>query len=224
MTDMSEFSKRGISMRYWLQGRGFHLALEAMDFAKGFHTGTRKDGVTPEFDHQVSIAHYLRTLEASLSYPQETFATVFLHDVREDFDVADGEIRVRFGDRTANAVAAMTKTFRGEKRHPGAVFSAIANDPVASVAKGADRGHNHRSMVGVFSIGKQKEYLAETKVYFLPMLKEARRRFPAQEPVYENIKHALTGEIALIEAIHAAMRPEPQPAAKDGGDDLRPGN
>ena len=64
-------------------------------------------------------------------------------------------------------------------------------------------------MIGVFTLQKQEDYLAETKEHFLPMLKRARRAFPRQEPVYENIKHALTGEIALIEAVHAALRAEP---------------
>ncbi|MCE6958063.1 HD domain-containing protein [Cereibacter sphaeroides] len=208
-----KFAKREISLRYWLQGKGFHMALEAMDFAKGFHTGLRRDGVTPEFDHQVSIGHYVRTLESSLIFAEQTFATIFLHDVREDFDVPDAEIRNRFGDRVADAVDAMTKTFRGVKRPAAEVFQRIGDDPRASVAKGADRGHNHRSMVGVFSLEKQVEYLAETKEFFLPMLKRARRAFPRQEPAYENIKHVLTGEIELIEAIHAAMRAEPADAA-----------
>ena len=204
-----DHQKREISLRYWLQGRGYFIALEAMDFAKGFHTGLRKDGVTPEFDHQISIAHFVRSLEPSLMLPEETFATIFLHDVREDFDVSEGDINTRFGSKVSHAVDCMTKTFRGVKRPAGEVFQRIGADPIASVAKGADRGHNHRSMVGVFSLEKQREYLAETEEHFLPMLKRARRAFPQQEPVYENIKHALTGEISLIKAIHAAMDPEP---------------
>lgn len=201
---MTPFKKREISLRYWLLGRGYFKAIEAMEFAASYHTGTRKDGVTPEFDHQISIAHYVRTFIDGLDYPEETLCVVFLHDVREDFDVTDDVIRGRWGDRVADAVEAMTKTFRGTKKDPQMVFDAIAADPIASVAKGADRVHNHQTMVGVFTIEKQKDYIAETELFFLAMLKRARRLFARQEPVYENIKHMLTSQIALIKAIHAA--------------------
>lgn len=198
------FAKRRISLRYWLLGRGYFNAVSAMEFAADYHTGKRKDGVTPEFDHQISIAHYVRTMIDMLEFPEETLCVIFLHDVREDFDVADSVIRTLWGDRVANAVDAMTKVFRGEKRDEKTVFAAIAKDQIASVAKGADRIHNHQTMVGVFTTAKQKGYLMETDEHFMPMLKSARRQFPRLEPVYENIKHVLTSQMALIRAIHAA--------------------
>jgi len=209
---MLEIEKRKTQLIGWLTGRGHYMALDAMHYARGFHTGTRKDGITPEFDHQISIAQYLRTLSPSLQHPQETFAAVFLHDVREDFDVSDRDIRDRFGAMTASAVDALTKVVRGRKRRPELVFEAIAADPIASVVKGADRHHNHSSMVGVFSLEKQREYIDETNDFFFPMLKKAKANFPSQELVYENLKHTLKCEIALIEAIHAAAsEPENDP-------------
>lgn len=200
---MTPFKKREISMRYWLLGRGYHLAVTAMEFAASYHTGTRKDGVTPEFDHQISIAHYVRTLP-DLMNVEETLCVVFLHDVREDFDVTDAEIRGRFGGTVADAVESMTKTFRGRKKNTETVFDQIGNDSIASIAKGADRIHNHQTMAGVFSIEKQKQYIEETETYFLPMLKHARRLFPQHEPAYENVKHVLLSQIGLIKSIHAA--------------------
>jgi len=43
-----------VPIRYWMLGREYHLTLQAMEYAPR-STGTRKDGVTPEFEHQVSI-------------------------------------------------------------------------------------------------------------------------------------------------------------------------
>lgn len=202
-------SKREVSLRYWLQGRNYNMALRAMNLAKQHHTGLRKDGVTPEFDHQVSIAHYLRTLDGSLLYPQETYAAALLHDVREDYGLADLEIRDKFGDRTADAVHALSKEFRGDRRSEADVFAMIAADPIASVVKGCDRIHNHQTMIGVFSTQKQVEYIDETNGWFFPMLKQARRAFPEQEPAYENVKTMLKSQIQLIEAIHSALAAEP---------------
>ena len=199
---ISAIAKREISLRYFLQGAEYFTALEAMEFAQRYHTGVRKDGVTPEFDHQISIAHFVRTLRHQLVQPELTLCVVMLHDVREDYGVSDEEIRERFGDPVARAVDAMTKTFRGQVRPEQLVFEQIAADAMASVAKGADRIHNLNSMVGVFSKDKQLSYVAESEEYFLPMLKKARRLHVRQEAAYENIKHMLRSQVALIKAMH----------------------
>lgn len=199
---INAIAKREISMRYWLQGSKFYTALQAMSFAAKYHTGVRKDGFTPEFDHQISIAHYVRTIHTSLQFPEETIATVFLHDVREDYGVSNEEILNLFGSKIAYAVDCMTKTFRGVKRTESEVFQSIAEDPIASIAKGADRIQNFDSMVGVFTTEKQISYLQEGEQLFLPMIKTARRLHVIQEPAYENIKTMLVSQIKLIRAIH----------------------
>ncbi|WP_411839621.1 HD domain-containing protein [Paracoccus sp. ME4] len=200
------------ALRYFLQGRRYHVALEAWDFAKDHHTGTRKDGVTPEFYHQIGMANFARTLDASLRHPQETFATIFLHDCVEDGNVSLGLLKDRFGPLISDATNALSKVVQGRKRSSDDVRRMIEEDPIASVVKGVDRANNQGSMLGVFSLEKQQEYIAETKDFILPILKTARRRFPDQEPVYENIKHLLTREIRLFEAMHAEilMRPLPE--------------
>ena len=202
---MSDYSKERIALRYWLNGRGWHRAGRAMNLAETYHRGTRKDGVTPEFAHQVSIAHYLRTLEANLSFAEDTLAVALLHDVREDHDLADREIREPFGDRVADGVDAMTKTFRGVRRDDEELFQRIGEHPCASIAKLADRIHNHSTMHGVFTPAKMTSYMDETERLFLPMLKRARRNFPEQEPVYENAKLVLTGQLNLLRAIVAGQ-------------------
>jgi (p)ppGpp synthase/HD superfamily hydrolase len=197
------FQKREISLRYWLQGGQYFKALHALEWAKRYHTGVRKDGVTPEIDHQISIAHYVRTLHTSLLHVEDTLITVLLHDVREDYGVSDQEVEREFGTRVARAVDAVTKTFRGEKRDAQTLFDRMAQDPIASVVKGADRIHNLNSMVGVFSPEKQQAYVQEAEQFFFPMLKQARRLHPQQEPVYENLKHMMRSQVALIKAMHA---------------------
>jgi (p)ppGpp synthase/HD superfamily hydrolase len=207
---MGNFEKRKISLRYWLHGRGFTKALEAMEFGSQLHDGFRKDKVTPEFDHQVSIGHYVRTLLPSLLYPEETMSTVFLHDTREDYGVSSREIRQLFGSKAADAVDCLTKKVvrkgggKGLTRDPIDLFARMSENPIASIVKAADRVHNLQSMIGVFSEEKQVSYIKEVRDLFLPMLKSARRNFPAQELAYENAKHMLLSQIELIEAIHTS--------------------
>jgi len=200
---MDNYEKLTISIRYWMLGKGFFTALEAMSYASKFHTGFRKDGITPEFMHQVSIAHYLRSLTPHLMFPEETFCAAFLHDVVEDYDPTADDIIELFGERSGLAVRLLTKTSKDKKRLPD-YYGEIAECPIASAGKGADRVHNIQSMPGVFTLGGQKWYIEETEKYILPMLKQARRNFPRQEMAYENIKHMLVSQVQLIKAIHEA--------------------
>lgn len=196
------------AVRYYLAGKQWHVASKAMNFAEHYHTGTRKDGKTPEFDHQVRIAHFVRTLP-DLMHPEETLATVFLHDVEEDYDVPPGEVGTLFGKQIAFSTDLVTKPDFKDKalneQYLGVYFAQIGNDPIASIVKGGDRVHNLQTMIGTFGLEKQKAYIDEVKIYFLPMLKHARRLFPEQEAAYMNIKHMLVSQIELIEAIHEAI-------------------
>jgi (p)ppGpp synthase/HD superfamily hydrolase len=194
-------SKSRIALRYWLLGQGWTMASEAMEYGERHHTGTRKDGATPEFDHQVEIANFVRTLHPHLLLPEETIATVFMHDLREDYDISDIEIRIRYGKVVADAVAALTKTFRGVRRDPMEVAEATGENPIASIVKPADRIHNQHTCIGVFTPVKINEYVQETEQYILPMIREARMRFPSQEPAYENLKFVLKSQVQLLRAV-----------------------
>jgi (p)ppGpp synthase/HD superfamily hydrolase len=193
---MNQFEKLKITLRYFLLGREYYMAADALEYAAQYHTGFRKDGVTPEFQHQIEIAHYVRTLLPSLMFPEDTIAAVLLHDVPEDYGVPHAEISNRFGPKVGRAVFLMDK-------NSNANFAAIGEDPIASIAKGGDRSHNLQSMQGVFTREKQLKYIAEARNDFLPMLKTARRLFPKQEAAYENIKHMLNSQLELLEALNA---------------------
>ena len=206
---MSSFEKMRISMRYWLLAKAesdpaWLCAVKALEYGAVRHTGTRKDGVTPEFQHQLAIMHYLRTLHVSLCYPAETLAAAALHDVAEDTGVGFEELETQFGARVSSGVRRVTKKHRGLVFAPEPLFAGMAECPIASVVKGSDRINNLQTMLGVFTLEKQKAYCEETRKYFLPMLKAARRNFPEQEPVYENIKLMLNSQLALLDAAHRA--------------------
>jgi len=200
---MTPFQKKLLTLRQQLIGARYHHALAALEFAHRFHTGVRKDGVTPEFQHQIEIALFALTLP-DLMFRQEVIATIMLHDVREDYGVTSAEIRElffedsEFAARVDRAVENMTKEWRGVKKDEKALFEAMSQDPIASIAKGCDRIHNVSSMLGVFTVEKQKIYIQEVVDLFLPMLKRARRLFPHQVNAYENIKFVLQTQMDLI--------------------------
>jgi (p)ppGpp synthase/HD superfamily hydrolase len=194
-------AKAKTALRYWLHGKQYFSTLEAMEFASQYHTGMRKDGKTPEFHHQVSIAMYLRTLEKGLLNPQDTLTAAILHDVVEDYGVSISDIELRFGDTVSEAVALLSKEVNGVKKADADYYNGIASNPIASIVKGADRINNVQTMPGVFSAEKQRGYAEESRGLVLPMLKLARRRFPQQEAAYENIKHMLVSQLSLIDLL-----------------------
>lgn len=198
------YKKSRIALRYWLHGRGYDQALVAMEFAEQYHQGVRKDGITPESSHQVAIVSFLRTLIPHMRSPEDTLVAAFLHDVREDYDVDDATIRSNFGSAVADAVEALTKVYRGIRKQPEEVFAAIAADPIASVVKPADRAHNMSTMLGAFTDRGVAHYIEETNELVLPALKDAKRRFPSQEPIYENLKFVLTTQVAMAQAFLGA--------------------
>jgi (p)ppGpp synthase/HD superfamily hydrolase len=207
---LDQYAKHFISLRYWLLGKSYYLALEALEYAAKIHTGTRKDGQTREYAHQLSIGHYVKSISTSLECPEETLTTVFLHDVCEDYNIGLEELQSRFGATVSQAVWLMTKKFRGYAKPISEYYREISESKIASIAKGADRIHNVQTMMGVFTPEKQEAYIQETRDYILPALKEARRRFPRQEPAYENIKHMLTSQMELLQAVQATAPKAPR--------------
>lgn|GEM_PF-878653 len=206
-TPRPRYDKLSGALAYYMTARGYARGLEALEYARGFHRGRRRDGLTPEFQHQVEIALHLTTLK-DLPDEEQTLIVALLHDVVEDYDVAPEEIARRFGPDVSRRVWLLTKVYRGEKKDPDAYFDAIARDPIASLVKGADRVHNLQSMVGVFSLDKQREYADEAEFRFLPMLKDAERRFPQHGAAYRSLRHMLKSQLALIRAsLAAAERP-----------------
>ena len=199
--DMDKHSKAMIALRYWLIGREYYQAVNALEFARERHTGFRKDKVTPVITHPVTVTNYVRTLVGGLVYPEDTLAAALLHDVVEDTNATVEELEEQFGARIADSVDLLTKQYNGEgpKKPNDEYYKGIASSPIASVVKGADRIHNFQSMVGVFTLGGQRHYIKEGKEFVLPMLKTARRCWPQQEPVYENVKLVLNSQIALIQ-------------------------
>lgn len=194
----TKYEKLFTGLKYFLLGREYFVALKALQFARKYHSGTRKDGFTPEFQHQLEICHYLITL-AQVKNQEMVLTAALLHDVMEDYNIPVETMNVEFSKDITQIVLRLSKVYQGTKKDLTSYFKEISLCPVASVVKGADRIHNLQTMGGVFSKAKQKEYIEEVKKYFLPMIKEASYNFPEQSMAYHNIKHLLKSQISFVE-------------------------
>ena len=214
-----DHAKLRISLIWRLQGAKMYKALACLDLGETYSKDqTRKDGVTPEFAHQIRIALHAFTLKGISDYKLELLiCTILLHDIMEDYDVEATTIIKTIDDAAKRAdhtymgydgaivqasVWAMTKTYKGFKKRAEDVFKAIEDDELASLAKGLDRVNNFQSMVGVFKLAKRIAYIQEGLQYFLPMLKNARKRFPHHADAYLNIETVLKYQIELIQVIN----------------------
>lgn len=210
MEKLTKFDKLLISARYWLLGMAendhdYFKVIEALELGLTHHDGYRNGG-DPEFIHQLQIFHYLRTMHKHIRNPKIVYSLVFLHDALEDANqktkkfITPEEVREQFGEVILAKLRLMSKDILGQK-NPDYSLDAIFEDEDTSVAKGGDRVDNVTSMVGVFKRPRLERYVKETAEEFLPRLKAARRKFPAQEAIYENIKMELVGTLTLISHI-----------------------
>lgn len=194
---MTRTDKLKTALKYWYEGKGYLRAVKAMHLSQYLHRGVRKDGVTPEIHHQISVAGYLKTISDGVMYPEEVQVVAWLHDAEEDarseFLSFEAEAMVWLGDCRAD-ISTLNKTGMTTEDY----YDMLSYSPVASIVKGADRIHNHQTMSGVFTPEKVDSYIEETLTYVLPMLKEARMRFPEQTNPYYNIIHVLRTQMELI--------------------------
>ena len=141
-------------------------------------------------------------------FPEQTLATIFLHDVVEDRGGEDNKpielsrIYDEFPKAVGDAVWLMTnKNADGTKKPTASYYAAMAADPIASVTKPIDRFHNQSTMHGVFGYEKQMDYVAQTADHILPMLKRARHIHTRQEAVYQNVRLALINQINAVRSV-----------------------
>ena len=203
------FEKLFISLRYYLISaakvdKSYIPALNMLEFAKDIHVGTRKDGCTPEFQHQLEIAHFVRTL-SDLRNPALVIGLTLGHDILEDYSnkfpfVTYEQIVDIAGRELADETMIISKEYKGVKLPTEEYYAALAKTPNGSIAKGGDRIHNQSSMANVFAKHKQLSYVDETENFVLPMLKIARRKFFDQEAAYENIKFILQSQKTFVRA------------------------
>lgn len=192
------------NLRGYYAGKGWHRALHALDLGLKHHNGLRKNG-EPEFSHQVFQCQAARTMDTMFIDPEGTHCTILLHDIREDHNYPLDLLLIDYGTHVTKSVQLMTNVNeQNTDKEEQTYYEDMIRDPRASLAKGFDRQHNILSMIGTFTDEKQKRYIDTTRKYIVPMLKNARKQFPQQEPVYQNIKVSLLSTMFVIEKIHEA--------------------
>jgi GTP pyrophosphokinase len=162
----------------YLPEKGQELVREALEFAAEKHAGQVRKTGDPVLTHPVHAAETIAGLQLDAS----TIAGALLHDVQEDCDVSNDEIKRRFGDEVALMVEGVTKlgeiSTKAEKARLGEqhvqaenlrkMFLAMAQDLRVVIIKLADRLHNMRTLWGL-KPEDQKRIARETMEIYAPL-------------------------------------------------------
>lgn len=148
------------------------LLFQAYEYAELMHRGQKRASGEPYFTHPCAVAEIL--IDLGLDTP--SVAAAFLHDVIEDTDATDEDIRRRFGSEIMTLVEGVTKldkiTFRSHEEEDAEnfrkIFVAMANDVRVIIIKLADRLHNMRSL-NFLSNERQQRIAKETLEIFTPL-------------------------------------------------------
>ncbi len=125
------------------------LIKKAYDFAERAHQGQKRMSGEPYFIHVFETAKNI----ARLGMDANTIMAGLLHDVLEDTEVTEEEMRKEFGDEIVFLVNGVTKLgtlkYQGHERHVESLrkfFIAMTNDLRVVIVKFADRLHNLRTL------------------------------------------------------------------------------
>jgi hypothetical protein len=201
----ASFTKDYTALKSYLLGRGYYKALSALAFAELHHVGTRKDGYTPEFHHQLTICFTIINLRGIEDIEEHCLTLALLHDVMEDYDISFEAMIEAFGKVVANDVYVLSKKHQGIVKSTAVYHRDLASNAATIIVKGADNSHNVQSMYGAFKPEKMISYLEDTKTNKLPLLKLGRKRFPQYTFAFNGLSFMLKRQVELYEA-HRKMQ------------------
>ncbi len=153
-------------------GADQELLLKAYEYARVAHADQKRASGEPYFIHPCAVAQILMELGLDAA----TIAAAFLHDVIEDTDKTEEDIKKDFGEEVLELVGGVTKleniVFKSETEADAEnfrkMFVAMAKDIRVIIIKLADRLHNMRSLE-FLSHERQQRMARETLDVYAPL-------------------------------------------------------
>lgn len=187
--------------------RGYASALQmqetlrALSFAREKHKDQFRKSGDPYIVHPLTMACDALSLGIK---DDNVIATILLHDVCEDCDVAVEALPV--GNAVKRGVELMTfKVLEGETKETAKTryYNLLLGSKEAAYTKLFDRCHNVSTMAGAFSKEKLLSYIDETRDYVLPLLRKVKNKFPDDTDALFVLKYHI---ISVIDAIDFTIK------------------
>ncbi len=137
---------------------------EAMKFAAEKHYGQFRKGGLPYITHPIAVANIVK----EKGMDTDCIITALFHDLLEDTDATEEEIKYIGGENVLYSVKLLTKTKEYNMKD---YIGEIKSDPRAYAVKGADRLHNLRCAVYTDDEFRKK-YIKETLEWYMDFDKE----------------------------------------------------
>lgn len=186
-------------LKGFAHGANMEETLKALSFAREKHLGQLRKSGSPYLTHPLVMA----CTGVSVGVREDLLiSTILLHDVCEDCAVEVSELPVSANIR--HSVDLLTFRIRDGESKAAAMqryYEGIISNREATLTKLIDRCHNVSSMAGVFSIEKTQAYIEETRTYILPLLKEAKKKWPEDSDMLYVLKYHIVSVIDSIEAV-----------------------
>ena len=149
------------------------LITHAFNFAHKAHYGVRRLSGEPYIMHPLAVA---RICVKEIGLGSTSICSALLHDVVEDTDYTEQDIRGLFGDKIAQIVAGLTKISGGvfgdqaseQAENFRKLLLTISDDIRVVLIKIADRLHNMRTL-GSQRKDKQYKIAGETQYIYAPL-------------------------------------------------------
>ncbi|MBQ0111463.1 MAG: bifunctional (p)ppGpp synthetase/guanosine-3',5'-bis(diphosphate) 3'-pyrophosphohydrolase [Oscillospiraceae bacterium] len=182
------------------------------------HHGQRRSSGEEYYNHPLSVAKIL----VGLGMDSESLAAALLHDVVEDTDVTEAELKEEFGEHVAMMVDGVTKlgklplstTEQQQAENLRKMLIAMAKDIRVIIIKLADRLHNMRT-IDAMSEQHQRDKALETLDIYAPIAHRLGIRAVKEELEDLAIKHLDPIGYAEIEELLATRKQEREAVLKD---------
>ena len=184
-------------LRGYFNGARMTESLRALSYMKSKHGDQkRKGGDVPYIVHPLGMACFAVALGIR---DDNMIATFLLHDVCEDCGVYVDDLP--FNSAIKHGVKLMTiRAFPNEDKYVTKTryYNELLDDQIAILCKASDRYSNLTSMVGVLSDTAIVKNVVETHCLLLPMLKEAKERWPEIADYLHVYRTIIADQISTI--------------------------
>lgn len=179
----------------FFNGANMNESLEALTYMRDRHEGqTRSSG-------ERYIVHPLRMACEAMALgikDDDLISTILIHDVVEDTNVTVNDLP--FNDRIRRSVKYMTYTpFDGEPKSvtKKRYFKNLLEDKNALICKGFDRCDNLSTVIELSEKAIVKNVL-ETNILLLPVLRDAKEKWPSLSNILHVLRTQLKGMINIL--------------------------
>ena len=172
--------------------KGMPQTANVLPYARMLHEGQTRKGAehVPYIYHPLLVACHALALGLD---DDDLVSAALLHDVCEDCGIMADNLPVN--EETKRAVALLTKS---DQKTIEQYYADISENWIATMIKFLDRCNNISGMATGFSQKKMVDYINETEKYILPMLREAKHKYPQNSNQIFLIKYHMTSVIMTL--------------------------